>query len=588
MQPLWKRNCLESNEAKALNGGLSLQISQSLGQQIPLLILELLHGRGYTNAETIKQILFPKLTDIRDPFVMKGMSVAVERLVRAFKEKEKVCIYADFDLDGTSGCALLYRGLQGLGFEELHYYQPKRLSEGYGFHKEAVEDLHGQGVQVIVTVDVGITAFAAVDRARELGVDVILTDHHLPVDQMIPQAYIVVNPNQGDCPSELGYLCGAGVAFYLLRGLKRAFSEDPHLPKNDFDLRSVLEFFTIATLTDMVPLIDDNRILVKLGLKSLENTTKPGLRVLFDELGMSGRPLTSQDVAIRFAPKLNALSRMESEILPVDIMLESDWKKAAEMVAFVMENNSTRVQLQAEAEKEALELLKDWPHEDFVFVASQKFHRGVIGLIATKLSQTFNKVSLVGALGEDGMIVGSARLPGGKEISLIDVLSSGQQYLSRFGGHMAAAGFELASHYSEKFVSDIHQFFQRQKMGEAQPLELEYDLATSLSLINQQILNWHDFMGPYGTGFPIPIFRFDRVFILQCKELRGGHLKLKLKDSFGLTQVDALLFSPTARQRQVAMASMEAVDILGELQWNYFAGRKTMQILVKDVIGSCS
>jgi single-stranded-DNA-specific exonuclease len=278
---------------------------------------------------------------------------------------------------------------------------------------------------------------------------------------------------------------------------------------------------------------------------------------------------------------------MESNILPVDIMLESDWAKAADMVEFVMQNNSTRVQLQAEAEKEALDLLQNWPHEDFVFVFSRNFHRGVIGLIATKLSQTLNKVSLVGSLGEDGMIVGSARLPSGKEVSLIDVLSSGQEYLARFGGHMAAAGFELASHYAEKFIVDINNFFQLQRSGASRPMELEYDLATSLSLINPQLLNWHDFMGPYGTGFPLPIFRFDDVFILQCKELRGGHLKMKLKDSFGLTQIDALLFSPTDRQREAVMNAVEGVDLLGELQWNYFAGKKSIQILVKDVSLPC-
>lgn len=359
-------------------------LSPKLLGPFPDLISRVLASRGLEQNQ-LDTLLNPKLSELKDPFLLKGMDIACERLVQAYLKNEKICIYADFDLDGTSGLAILKTGLERIGFKDVAYYQPRRLSEGYGFHAEAVEELKNLGISLIITVDVGITSFKAFEKARQLGVDVILTDHHLPADTL-PDALVVVNPNQKACTSGLGYLCGAGVAFYLLRALKRSFFENPQLPKNEWDLKEVLEFFCIGTLTDMVPLVEDNRVLVKHGLVALAQTKKAGLRALLEALNLDGRELTSQDVAIRFSPKLNALSRMESEILPAQIYLETNDRKAQEMVEKVLTNNQTRQSLQSDAEAKALKALENWSEPDFVFVSSEFFHRGVIGLIAIKLT----------------------------------------------------------------------------------------------------------------------------------------------------------------------------------------------------------
>ncbi len=571
MNPLWKPRELLSETMTPSN----------VEGQWPSLIGKILAARGFSESKEVDKLLFPKLADLKDPLSLKGMSQALERLGQAYLNNEKICIYADFDLDGTSGLALLKTGLVALGFPEVLHYQPKRLSEGYGFHAAAVEELHKQGVTLIITVDVGITAHAAVDRARELGVDVILTDHHLPAET-IPQAYVVVNPNQGDCSSGLGYLCGAGVAFYLLRGLKRYFQDHPQLPKNNWDLKEVLDYFVIGTLTDMVPLVEDNRVLVKHGLLKLAETRRAGLRALLEELDLVGRPLTSQDVAIRFAPKLNALSRMESGVLPIDIFLLDDAAKARSMVREVMKNNSTRVQLQNDAELEAQEILKEWPHKDFVFVASKSFHRGVVGLIATKLTQVYNKPAFVGSLGDDGMIVGSARLPQGQEACLVQAMSSAQEVLSRFGGHSAAAGFEIAESRVSTFIEKLATHFAdlREK---PKPLEIFYDVEATLSEVGAGLMKWYDFVGPFGTGFSIPLIHFSGVQVLSKRELKGGHLRLKIVDSEGQCSSEALLFTPTPRQLQTLENVPGYYHILGELQWNYFAGQKTVQILIRDL-----
>lgn len=545
----------------------------------PDLIARVLSSRGLTQ-ENLDSLLNPKLSELKDPFTLKDMKKAIDRLIQAFKDDESICIYADFDLDGTSGLAILKNGFEKIGYKKVQYYQPKRLSEGYGFHADAVEDLKKMGVSLIVTVDVGITSFAAFDKAKEVGIDVILTDHHLPAEKL-PDAFCVVNPNQKDCNSGLGYLCGAGVAFYLLRALKRAFFDEPSLPKNEWDLKEVLEFFCIGTLTDMVPLIDDNRVLVKHGLSVLSKTDKPGLRVLLESLKLDGRELTSQDVAIRFAPKLNALSRMESDILPAQIYLETDYKQAEKMVSRVLENNETRQSLQSDAEIKALKKLENWSEEDFVYVSSTDYHRGVIGLIATKLSQQYNRPVFVGSENSEGMIVGSSRIPSGSECSLVEALKSADNVLNRYGGHAAAAGFELHADKQNEFVAFLKEHFRSLKTLN-KPLEIDFDTEADLSELNSSVMKWYDFIGPYGVGFNTPIIKFNNVLLLSKKDLKGGHIKLSFSDMSKQCKVDALVFSPSYKIKEIIGVGKD-YEMLSELQWNYFNGQKTVQLLVKDL-----
>ncbi len=545
----------------------------------PDLISRVLASRGLEQSQ-LDGLLNPKLSELKDPFTIHGMKVACDRLVQAYLNSEKICIYADFDLDGTSGLAILKNGLEKIGFKDVAYYQPRRLSEGYGFHAEAVEELKNIGISLIITVDVGITSFKAFEKATALGVDVILTDHHLPAETL-PDALVVLNPNQKICTSGLGYLCGAGVAFYLLRALKRTFFENPILPKNEWDLKEVLEFFCIGTLTDMVPLIEDNRVLVKHGLVALAQTKKPGLKALLEALGLDGRELTSQDVAIRFSPKLNALSRMESEILPAQIYLETSDKRAQEMVGKVLTNNQTRQSLQSDAEEKALKALEAWTENDFVFVSSEFFHRGVIGLIATKLTQVFNRPAFVGSQNSEGMIVGSSRTPQGSEYSLVQALKSSETVLNRFGGHAAAAGFELHVKNQTQMIQFLKQHFESLKSN-PQPLEIDFDTVADLSEVNAQLMKWYDFIGPFGVGFQVPLIKFKHILLVGSKELKGGHFKLNFSDIDRNNRIDALLFSPTESLRQKISVG-QTYDLLSELQWNYFNGNKTIQLLVKDL-----
>jgi len=566
-----------SREEKALNEfGGSHELSDA---DYPSLIRRLLISRGLRDPQLVQKWLSPKLADLKDPFSMQDMKKGVDRLVEAFKNKEKVCIYADFDLDGTSGLALLNDGFRQLGFQDLVLAQPKRLSQGYGFHSYIVEDLKSQGVSVIITVDVGITAFEACNKASELGVDVVLTDHHQPADSL-PAAYVVINPNRKDDRSGLGYLCGAGVAFYFLRALKRGLLEAGLVSDRTLDLRSVLDCFCIGTLTDMVPLIEDNRVLVKQGILMLEKTKRPGLRSLMDALDLSSRSLSSQDVAIRFAPKLNALSRMEMGILPIDIFLIEDPIQAKNMIQTVLDNNSTRVQLQGAGEEEAFEKLRSWPHDQFVFIASRNFHKGVVGLIATKISLEKNVPTFVGAINNEGVITGSGRLPQGRADSLLDAMESARTHLVRFGGHDAAAGFELKEENFDATVAAFQTHYETQVPAKTK--SFQYDLEARLDEINDNLMKWLETLGPFGQGFESPILCFRQLQIDDIIVLKAKHLKFKLMDPESKKRVEGIYFSAPAAVLEDLPKRGSSIDIIGELQWNYFSGRRTVQLLVKD------
>ena len=546
----------------------------------PSLIYRFLISRGFSSTELVNKFLSPKLGELKDPALILNMSLGVERLVKAFKDREKVCVYADFDLDGTSGLALMIDGLKQLGFQNLVQAQPKRLSDGYGFHTHIVEDLKSQGVSVIITVDVGITAFEAVSKSNERGIDVILTDHHQP-KATVPAAFAVINPNQAGDTSGLGYLCGAGVAFYFLRALKRGLVNQGLISESALDLKSLLDCLCIATLTDMVPLVDDNRALVKAGLHQLEKTTRPGLRALLESLEMAGRPLSGQDVAIRFAPKLNALSRMEMGILPIDIYQAESLPQANVMVKTVLKNNSTRVQLQSEGEAEAQAALATWPHKKFVIMISPNFHKGVVGLIATKISQQQNVPAFIGAINSEGVVTGSGRLPPGYSGSLLPALDSVKEHLNRFGGHDAAAGFEFHSEKLQMVVDGMADFFESGKFNEVAK-SIVFDVNAELSEINEQSMKWMEALGPFGQSFSNPIFCFRDLVVREVNSLKGGHLKMKLEDLEGFEKMDGLYFSPPESFRTKPVVAGEQVDILAEVQWNYFAGRKTLQLLIKD------
>jgi single-stranded-DNA-specific exonuclease len=550
---------------------------------LPRLIWEVLSARGFNDDDAIQKWLSPSLKILRDPYTLTDMDKAIRRLIHARRAQEHVVIYADYDLDGTSACALLLKAFEWLGFAHVAYYQPKRLSEGYGLHNAAIEKLHAAGNTLLVSVDLGITAIEQVTLANTLGLDCIITDHHLP-KETLPPAIAVVNPNRGNCTSELGHLCGTGVAFYLALALRRALLEEGIITEG-FEPKALLDCFVIGTLTDMVPLIDENRVLVKHGLQALAQTKRPGLRVLMQALGLWGNPLTSQDVAIRFAPKLNALSRMEMGIQPIDLYLVDDEKQAQALVDRVLSNNQDRQVSQKSAEAEALAYCKEHKPISSIFVYSKNFHRGVVGLVATKLCQEYGLPAFVGSLDEEaGQIVGSARMPDGRGLNALDAMATANDALEQFGGHAVAAGFELKIENAEKFRLKLEEFFAA-KAVQVEPRTWLYDAEATLDDLNPAFMGWYEHLSPFGAQFAAPVFCLKNTRIQAIKPLKGGHYRLTLAEG-SQTRV-ALWFSPPkghAVLDRIAGGDTQArLDALVEPQWNYFNGQRTLQLLIQDL-----
>jgi single-stranded-DNA-specific exonuclease len=581
----------------ALKSNLNSNLKSTDKLVLPRLVREILTSRGITNDKDVQCWLSPSLKTLRDPFVLKEMDKAVERLLEVLAKQEPLVVYADYDLDGTSGLALLLKAFELLGFKDVVGYQPKRLSDGYGLHSEAIQRLYqDQGRRVLISVDLGITAIEEVDYANSLGMDVIITDHHLP-KEILPRAIAVVNPNRGNCESQLSHLCGTGVAFYLVLALRRTLIERGLLaPEQAFDPKILLDCFVIGTVTDMVPLIEENRVLVKHGLLQLAQTKRPGLRVLMQALGLWGNPLTSQDVAIRFAPKLNALSRMEMGVQPIDLYLVEDEEEAHRLVEIVLVNNQTRQLSQRQAEAEAMRQLESYSPKGAVFVYSDQFHRGVVGLVATKLSQEFGLPAFVGSLSpEDGLIVGSARMPDGTGLNVLDAMGAASEILNQFGGHAAAAGFELKSENADRFRSSLEEYFI-DRASRAGQREIPYDVCATLEELDASFMTWYGHMSPFGVQFVPPVFRVQNVKIEQIKVLKGGHYRLTLSEfklSVGATSEaatrTALWFAPPKNHPLLSAQSFHAgqkVDLLLEPQWNYFAGKKSLQFLVQDLCSS--
>jgi single-stranded-DNA-specific exonuclease len=558
---------------------------------MPASIWQLLSKRGYRTLADIENLLNPKMKDLAHPFSIHDMAVAVQRLLAARQKQEQILIYGDYDLDGSPGVALLHDGLTRLGFRHLQVFQPERLKDGYGLHAHLMSEFQSRGVQLIVTVDVGITDFAAVDEARRLGLDVIITDHHLP-KETLPNAHAIVNPNKGFCTSRLQHLCGAGVAFYLLLALKLELSAQKLIDENA-NFKELLDLFALATITDMVPLVAENRVLVKHGLKLLSSTPRPGLKNLFIELGLYGKDLTSQDISFRVAPKLNALTRLDQGLRALDVLM-ADAEAAPKRVQEMLLINERRRQLQSVAAQLARrELAQMKLSKNFIWIYSKEFHPGVISLLASDLMAEYNCPVYVGAEHVEGKLVCSARAPGESD-NLQLSLGHATSLLNRFGGHKQAAGFEIELTHAEKFRERLNEYYEQflnanrnSNANETQVsaiseslsalLENTADADIRLSDINATLMNWLDKLGPFGMGFEVPLFSLRDVKISSVKKLKGEYLKYNLIDDEGRT-FEALWFNSP-----VLFEAGSRVRVSLELQWNDFNGRRSIQGLIRKM-----
>ena len=541
---------------------------------LPPPIWDILYSRGYKSAEELEQLFKPQLKDLSHPFVIDDMEKAVSRCVRALEASESILIYGDYDMDGTPGVVLLEDGLAKMGFENLLVMQPSRFKDGYGLHAKKILEAFEKPPQLVVTVDVGITDIEAALELKENGVDVIVTDHHLP-KSVLPEAVATLNPNKGSCGSNLGHLCGTGVAFYFILALRMELKK-LGLLKSDFNPKSLLDLFALATITDMVPMTAENRVLVKHGLKELEKTERPGLKYLLRELGFSGRSLNSQDVAFRIAPKLNALTRLEEGLKAYDVIRARDSETAKKVVNEALLINQKRVQYQEKAKSIADGLLKgqDTGTSPFVFVHSKDFHPGVISLLASDLMNRFQKPSFVASFSESGQLVGSARSPS-REFDLQEILGAVSPVLNKFGGHKMAAGFEIDPERVDEFSGLLSEHLGRHEDAQSGVECVEYDTELDFQFVTPELLRWLEALGPYGVAFENPQFLVSNVKIKGAKKLKETMMKYTIEGPKGET-FEAPWFS-NVKLFKVG----DRVDFVVEPTMNHFMGRSRIQLVVR-------
>jgi single-stranded-DNA-specific exonuclease len=493
----------------------------ALEMALPVSIARLLAVRGIQTAEQAHKFLSPSLQDLHSPYLMTGLRDAVERLRAAVERGETVLIYGDYDVDGTTAIVILMTALEICG-GKVDYHVPHRIREGYGMRDEVIEQAADRGIRTIISVDTGIRAFAAAETAERRGIDLIVTDHHLPQSDGVPKALAVVNPNQQGCEYPCKSLCGAGVAFKIAQALLEESGRERLLP-------SFLKMVAIATIADAVPLMGENRVFAKLGLEGLRKPVNAGLRALLANCQLDGsRALSASDIAFRVAPRLNAAGRMDIAERVIQLFTEKDAGKAAEMAMQLNELNGNRQQEEQRILEEILQKIESSPQLKNAYcmvVDGDNWHRGVIGICATRIVERYCRPTLIFSC-ENGEAHGS-----GRSISafhLLEALESCPELFTRFGGHSHAVGCTLPVERIVELRSRLDAYARERLTPEDFVPLLEYDAEVALDDIK------HDFwlalqkLEPFGVGNSVPVFVARNAKLIQpARVLKEKHLKLR-------------------------------------------------------------
>lgn len=462
---------------------------------------KVLVSRGLGGTEAARRFLAPSLDQLCDPLLMRDMNLALERLQRAIRDREQILIYGDYDVDGTSSVVLLTKAIELAG-GAAGYYVPHRLKDGYGMRPEVVERAAETGVKLIVSVDTGIRAAEVVVRANELGIDVIVTDHHLP-EAALPPAVAVLNPNRPDCGYPEKNLCGAGVAFKLVQALLGTLRWP--MEKVRRVTESFLKLVAIATVADVVPLTGENRVIVKHGLDGLNAVRNPGLRALLEVAGFSsGRGPSSRQVAFQIAPRMNAAGRMDTAQTVIEMFLTSDEARARELAKQLHDQNAERQQVEAEIREACEQAAVDETAAGVVYYA-EDWHRGVLGIVASRMVEQLHRpVFVLSRNPEDGLAQGSGRsIPG---FHLLEALESMPELFVRFGGHDHAAGVTLAADRVEEFRCRFNGYAATRLKPEDFRRELKVDGVIDLREITDRSVAEIFQLAPFGHGNPPPLF----------------------------------------------------------------------------------
>ena len=557
--------------------------------------------RDIQSAEEARQFIRPSLDKLHDPFLMKDMDKAVERLHQAITQGEKILIYGDYDVDGTTAVALMYRFLEEIDnwstndnsipdtrypIPAIDYYIPDRYTEGYGVSQQGIDYAAEQGCGLIITLDCGIKAVEKVAYAKSKGIDVIVCDHHTPGDQL-PAAVAVLNMKRNDCPYPYKDLSGCGVGFKLAQAYTQKYLipiSDNQYPITEASvLLPLTQLLAMSIASDIVPITGENRILAHFGIKQINQAPFAGISAIIDVAGIEAKKLTINELVYKLGPRINACGRMKSGRAAVELLLTNDATFARQQAEEVNQHNEERRDCDTETTKEALQQLQDDPtfaQRRSTVVYAPHWHKGVVGIVASRLTETYYRPTIVLTAGEDGIISGSARSVGGFDIYA--AIDSCLDLLTNFGGHKFAAGLSMHINnlpaFCERFEQYVATHIREDQLQPTLLVEAELELAD----ITPAFYNVIRYLEPFGPGNPRPLFATRNL--INHRDTRavgkeGEHLRLDVTDrAYAITGI-AFKRGDMAKHIQ----NGNPVDICYELDENTFNNRTTIQMMVQDI-----
>lgn len=538
---------------------------------LPDILVKLLCMRGFTTPGEAVRYFEADMEDMHDPFLMKGMDRAVDRLKEAIAAGEAITIYGDYDVDGITSTSALYLFLKEAG-AKVAYYIPDRLEEGYGINSDALVRLKELGAKVVVSVDTGITAVAQAQLAKELGLDLIITDHH-ECQEQIPEAYAVLNPKQPGCPYPFDMLSGAGVAFKLIQGLASRLDAGGSIAK-------YLEIIAIGTIADIVPMQGENRIIAKTAFPGMMDSWNKGIRALVDVSGIGSGKMSAGMIGFRIGPRLNAAGRLGDAKRAVALFLSEDPEETAAIASLLDEENARRQAMEKQIFEEAAALIEEDPaygREKVLVVSSASWHHGVIGIVASRLVERYYKPVILLA-DEEGTASGSARSVEG--FNLFEALTAVKHHFDKFGGHEMAAGMSLPSEAVESLRRDINLYAEDHMPEEALVPKLHVDLKLQMEEATMALAGELARMEPFGPGNPEPVFELiGRPAMATAIGKDGSHLRFKLVA--GDLAIGCIAFGKGDMAGELALA--ESVSVAGTLGINEWQGRKSLQLVARDI-----
>ena len=563
------------------------ELSAALG--VAPVLANLLVQRGIGNAEEAEHFFNPRLEELYDPFLMKDMECAVERIARAVEQKESIMVYGDYDVDGTTGVALVYSFLRRLGHAELLFYIPDRYGEGYGVSYKGIDLAERKGVKLIITLDCGIKATEKVTYASRKGIDFIICDHHLPGEE-IPKAVAVLDPKRTDCDYPFEELSGCGVGFKLVQAYARCHD----MPFSE--ISRLLDLVVVSIASDIVPLVDENRILAHYGLKQLNENPRKGLQSIIKICGLDNQTISIDDIVFKIGPRINAAGRMavdadDERAAPsgghsaVKMLIERDEVAAEEFSEFIDSRNQDRKNIDRSITQEAYAYIEQNPHlkeRKSTVIYNPNWMKGVVGIVASRLIETYFRPTVVLTM-SNGFVTGSARsVPG---FDLYQAVESCADLLENFGGHMYAAGMTMKPENVEEFTRRFHDYVEKHIDPQMLIPQVEIDAPLLFSDITPHFRSDLCRFQPFGPGNMAPVF-------ITCGASNGGDVKLVGTESEHLrmelmqrekpnTKIAAIAFQQPALYDWIRCG--HPVDICYSVAENHYRGTVTPQLRVKDI-----